>query len=506
MMPISASSTRVIASATTAAAATMTAHHTVTAAATSHRRQRTTSQSSLSSLASQTRSLHSHHAHHHPLLPSRQLQQSRLSTTSRSLFLSSAKYPPSTTSSSSSTSSSSASASSSAPSSISSSLRRDSDAGTTPPRPRRSLLYVPGSSEKMIKSSQKTDADCIIFDLEDSVAPHRKGAARETVLHGLNAAPSTGTELAVRINPPSGDVNLASDDLDVILPSLALQTIVLPKVESAEDILLVLDKLAVLRPEGAPPIALILSVESAAALHNMPAIITTVQQRITELTTHLESSSSAPPSGSSSPAPAGAAQPLAYLSALLFASEDFCAATSIIRTRSRLSLLVPRAQVVLTARAFGLEAIDMVCIDIKDEANLLAEATEAKELGFDAKQVVHPAQVGVVQRVFAPSEAEVRQAARVRFFYERGVAAHRGAVALPDEADPGGSATMIDAPMIRQADNVLAKARAAGVRVPDIGAEERAKGAGAGVDGAGSSAGSEEKGKGKEGVANGGKR
>ncbi|KAK0534688.1 hypothetical protein OC842_002556 [Tilletia horrida] len=327
----------------------------------------------------------------------------------------------------------------------------------------------------MIKSSQKTDADTVIFDLEDSVAPHRKGAARETVLHGLNAAPRPGPELAVRINPPSGDISLASDDLDIVLPSHALQAIVLPKVESAEDVFLVLDKAAVLRPEGAPPIALILSVESAASLHNMPTIISNVQQRLAEMT-HIDD-----PSDSSPPAPT-----LAYLSALLFASEDFCAATSIIRTRSRHSLLVPRAQLVLTARAFGLDAIDMVCIDLKDEAYLLEEAQEAKELGFDAKQVVHPAQVAPVQRVFAPSDAEVRRAARIKFFYERGVAAHVGAVALPDEEDPARSSTMIDAPMLKQADALLARARAARIQIPDIAEEERRKGkAGAGSAGSG---------------------
>ncbi|CAD6887352.1 unnamed protein product [Tilletia controversa] len=380
----------------------------------------------------------------------------------------------SSTSSSSYSSSSSTgipSASSATSSSSKRSLNQDEDDDSAGSRPRRSLLYVPGSSEKMIKGSQKTDADCIIFDLEDSVAPHRKGAARETVLHGLNAAPRPGPELAVRINPPSGDIALASDDLDIVLPSHALQALVLPKVESAEDVFLVLDKASLLRPEGSPPIALILSVESAASLHNMPTIISEVQQRIAELT-HADPSNPAPPP--------------AYLSALLFASEDFCAATSIIRTRSRHSLLVPRAQVVLTARAFGLSAIDMVCVDIKDEACLTEEAQEAKELGFDAKQVVHPSQVGPVQRIFAPSEAEVRRAARITFFYQKGIAAHLGAVSLPDEDDPNGSATMIDAPMLKQADAVLAKARAARMAVPDIAAEEeerKKQGNGGGANG-----------------------
>jgi hypothetical protein len=92
----------------------------------------------------------------------------------------------------------------------------------TPHFARRSMLYVPGSSDKMIKKSQESPADCLIFDLEDSVATHRKGAARESVYNGINAAPRRGPELAVRINPPSGSKSLAKDDLDVILPSRQL--------------------------------------------------------------------------------------------------------------------------------------------------------------------------------------------------------------------------------------------------------------------------------------------
>ncbi|KAE8271809.1 hypothetical protein A4X09_0g561 [Tilletia walkeri] len=460
-----------------AAASTLTASSATASAICASPSVRSRTRSITAGIASTAPTSHRHHIQHRSislLTSSASQQQQRPTQHPRHTFFPQASTPrasastTSTSSTSSSYSNSTTTSSSSSPSSAtsaSSKLRSqdDDEESASSARPRRSLLYVPGSSEKMIKGSQKTDADCIIFDLEDSVAPHRKGAARETVLHGLNAAPRPGPELAVRINPPSGDVSLASDDLDIVLPSYALQAIVLPKVESAEDVFLVLDKASVLRPEGAPPIALILSIESAASLHNMPTIISTVQQRIAELT-HIDPSNPSPPP--------------AYLSSLLFASEDFCAATSILRTRTRHSLLVPRSQVVLTARAFGLGAIDMVCIDIKDEAYLIEEAQEAKELGFDAKQVVHPSQVGPVQRIFAPSEEEVRRAARVAFFYRRGVEMHLGAVGLPEEGPQGGeggSVTMIDAPMLKQAEAVLAKARAGKMKIPDVGAEEEEK-------------------------------
>ena len=147
------------------------------------------------------------------------------------------------------------------------------------------------------------------------------------------AAPRPGPELSVRINPPSGDHSIASDDLDIILPSRQLQAIVLPKVESAADVRMVIQKAEALRgpDDSYSPISLILSVESGASLLNMPKIIEQVSSWKKD---HV-----------------------AFVSALLFASEDYCAATSIIRTKSRRELLFPRAHMATIAKANGLAAI-----------------------------------------------------------------------------------------------------------------------------------------------------
>ncbi|KDN53391.1 beta subunit of citrate lyase [Tilletiaria anomala UBC 951] len=303
------------------------------------------------------------------------------------------------------------------------------------------MLYVPGSSEKMIKKSQESDSDCIIFDLEDSVAAHRKGAAREAVLHGLNAAPRPGPELAVRINPPSGDHSIASDDLDIILPSRQLQAIVMPKVESSDDVKMVLDKAEHLRQDYDAPLSLILSVESAASLLNMPHIIEEVRS--------------------------WGKGHLAFISALLFASEDYCAATSIIRTKSRRELLFPRAHMATIAKAYGLAAIDMVCVDYKDASYLAEECRDGRELGFDGKQAIHPAQVAEIQRAFSPSEADVLRAARIKHAYEQSVKDHKGAVGMKE----GDSMVMIDAPMLKQASDTLAKARIGKMKIPDVSTE-----------------------------------
>lgn len=311
---------------------------------------------------------------------------------------------------------------------------------------RRSMLYVPGSSDKMIKKSQNSEADCIIFDLEDSVAQHRKGAARESVFHGLNAAPRPGPELAVRINPPSGDENLASDDLDVILPSTALDTIVVPKVESADDLLFIMEKIQYHRPSSEnshfKKLSLVLSIESANSLLQMQNIIEEFQFSIDENEMNED----------------------VEIGALLFASEDYCASTGIIRSKTRKELHFPRAHMATIAKAYNLQAIDMVCIDYKDLEYLQEEAQEGRSFGFDGKQAIHPAQVETIQKYFTPGEKEVERAAKIKFAYQQSVEEDKGAVGFVE----GESMIMIDAPMLKQADAVLAKARAAGLTIPDV--------------------------------------
>lgn len=98
--------------------------------------------------------------------------------------------------------------------------------------------------------SHSLGADTIVLDLEDSVADHRKGAARESVFHGIQATPEHEVEVAVRINPPSGNETLAGDDLELLLPLQRLQCIVIPKVESENDIFFVISRAQQLRPEG----------------------------------------------------------------------------------------------------------------------------------------------------------------------------------------------------------------------------------------------------------------
>lgn len=242
------------------------------------------------------------------------------------------------------------------------------------------MLYVPASSEKMLAKAPRLPADTVILDLEDSVASHRKEAARagarEAILAGGFRRPVGEAALtapspacAVRINAPSEDAARAEADLEALLPLADLAHIVVPKVEHESEVLRIVDMALLLRSSSSSqqphPLSLVLSIESPAALLRAEKMLDVISRN-------------SPPS-SETPA---------YVSALLFASEDFCHAGNIVRTRSRRELLHPRQMMSLVAKARGLSAIDMVCVDYRDEAYLEEECQDGREIGFDGKQAV----------------------------------------------------------------------------------------------------------------------
>ncbi|GAA6048550.1 hypothetical protein JCM3770_006548 [Rhodotorula araucariae] len=298
----------------------------------------------------------------------------------------------------------------------------------------RALLYVPGSSDKMLdKVLQGTLApalqpDVVTLDLEDSVRTEHKARARTAVTRALDAAaPTLRSRKFVRIN--SGQAGL--DDLETILTSRALDGLILPKVHTAADLLAVDAFISMHGGAQHAGLRVIASIESPLGLLNAREIATC------------------------SPRVGG----------LLFAAEDYCASSRLIRTPSRRELLFARSSVVAVAHAYGLSAVDLVCVKYKgDEAEqtLRDEAREGREMGFTGKQAIHPAQVEIIQREFAPSPLEIERAKAILAQYAAARASGAGAYGL---AGPDGSVEMIDAPMLLQAESVLAQARAAGIVV-----------------------------------------
>lgn len=313
----------------------------------------------------------------------------------------------------------------------------------------RSYLYVPSSSDRMLEKSLSTQSDIIIYDLEDSVPPSvaDKDGARERLRRFFNT--KTTAELprperiAVRLN--SINTPFFQHDIAQALRIPSIRTLVLPKVHSALDLhhvsraIYVASNLQSVRDPTAQPLRLVASIESARSMINLREIAAWQSEY---------------------------GRPLGVtLSALLFAAEDYCADTSIIRTKSRQELLFTRSQIAITAKAFGLDAIDMVCVNYKDSDYLKEECEDGRRLGFNGKQAIHPTQVDIIQSTFVPSDKEILRAATILHRMQQAHVSQQGAIGLELE---GGGKEMIDAPMIKQAENVIRTAMAAGLKIPEV--------------------------------------
>ncbi len=286
-------------------------------------------------------------------------------------------------------------------------------------RARRALLYMPGDDRHKIEKAIASGVDCICMDLEDGVAWNRKEEARRTVATALRELDFGRSERLARINAVGS--GLESDDLAAVLPARP-DGIVVPKVETAEQLAWVSERVeAVERAQGWPlhAICLIAVIETPKAVLNLKEI---------------------------------AAHP--RLEALIFGAEDLAVGLGATRTRAAWEVFYARSAVVLTAAAFGLQAIDMVSIDFRDIEALRAEARFGAQLGYVGKQVIHPNQVGPVQEVFTPDEAAIEAARRLVTAFEAHQREGKGAFAIDGR--------MVDLPLVRAAQNVLARAQAAG--------------------------------------------
>jgi citrate lyase subunit beta/citryl-CoA lyase len=271
----------------------------------------------------------------------------------------------------------------------------------------RSWLFVPADSERKIAKALDSEADAIIFDLEDSVAPAQKAAARD-MLKNLPAR-SGGPEWWVRINPIGSEFH--KDDLHLI-GSGDIHGIVLPKAESGADI----TRLA--HRTGNIPVHAIVT-ETAASLFGMLSY----------------------------------RQPGSPLAAMSWGAEDLSAAlgaSSKCDTDGQLSFTyrLARSLCLAGAVAAGVQPVDGVFADFRDEDRLRAEAEAAQREGFTGKLAIHPAQVPVINAAFTPSQDDVRHAEQIVAAFE----AHPGAGVLSVDGK------MVDRPHLVQAQRVLERA------------------------------------------------
>ncbi len=258
-------------------------------------------------------------------------------------------------------------------------------------RPRRSVLYVPGANARAIEKARALDADALILDLEDAVAPAAKVEARARVVEALAAGGFGPRELAVRVNglaTPWGAGDLAA------VGRAGADAVVLPKVESAAE---VHAAEAALAAAGAPDgLALWCMIET--------------------------------PRGVLASAEIARASP--RLACLVAGTSDLVKDLGARHTPGRLEVLTSLGLIVLAARAAGLAALDGVHLELADDAGLEASCRQGRDLGFDGKTLIHPRTIAAANRAFAPDAGELEEARRVIAAHAAAEAAGQGVVVV----------------------------------------------------------------------------
>jgi len=286
-------------------------------------------------------------------------------------------------------------------------------------RARRALLYVPGDDRHKIEKSLTLGVDCICMDMEDGVALNRKAEARATIARALQELDFGRSERLARINPVGS--GLEKDDIEAVLPHHP-DGIVIPKIESPEQIQWasgIIEAAELSHGWPVNSIRLIVDVETARGILNLK-----------EIACH------------------------SRLDALIFGAEDFAASVGATRTAEAWEVFYARSAVVTAASAYGLHAIDMVTIDFRDIERVRREAEYGARLGYTGKQIIHPNQVAPVQEAFTPDDEAIAHARRLVEAFDEHQAKGSGAFALDGK--------MIDMPLVKAAQNVLARAHTAG--------------------------------------------
>jgi citrate lyase subunit beta/citryl-CoA lyase len=258
-------------------------------------------------------------------------------------------------------------------------------------RPRRSVLYMPAANARALDKARELPADALIFDLEDAVAPAAKEAARAHVAAALAAAGYGRRELVLRVNPL--DTQWGEADL-ALAATLPLDAVLLPKVESAEQ---VRRTIKALDRSGAPRrLAVWCMLETPRGILAASEI-------------------------------AGASPRLAVL---VMGTSDLTKDLRAVHTPDRLPLLTSLGLAVLAARAHGLDILDGVHLDLADDDGFAAVCRQGRELGFDGKTLIHPKQIAAANAAFGPSAEEVAHARRLIAAHGDAEAAGKGIVVV----------------------------------------------------------------------------
>ncbi|KPF67633.1 malyl-CoA thiolesterase [Bosea sp. AAP35] len=244
-----------------------------------------------------------------------------------------------------------------------------------PIRPRRSALYMPGSNARALEKARDIAADALILDLEDAVAPEAKAAARDQVCAAVKAGGYGRRELVIRTN--SVDTPWFMDDLAAAVEANP-DAILIPKVSAPETLQQIGAQLNGLWAQ--PTLRVWAMIETPLAILDAEKIAR------------------------------AARDPRARLACFVMGTNDLAKETRARFVPGRAPMLPWLTSAILAARAYGIDILDGVYNDLKDEAGFKVECEQGRDLGFDGKTLIHPAQVGIANTVFAPDAAELDQA------------------------------------------------------------------------------------------------
>ena len=262
----------------------------------------------------------------------------------------------------------------------------------TKPKPRlnaikRSILYVPGSNDRALAKIPSLDADGFIIDLEDAVAPSAKIEARHKTCEFLKTKNENNSNFIIRINSLNSEWGI--DDLNEVCLAGA-KTILLPKVETEDDIKRCTASLA------DKNITLWAMIETPLGVLNAQQIATADER----------------------------------LTCLVMGTSDLVNDLRAQHTPDRLPILYSLSHTILAARAAGIEIIDGVHLNLSDQAAFEQFCKQAKELGFDGKSLIHPSQIEMANKIFAPSTEEINHSHKIIAAYTTALEEGSGVVLL----------------------------------------------------------------------------
>jgi citrate lyase subunit beta/citryl-CoA lyase len=260
-------------------------------------------------------------------------------------------------------------------------------------RPRRSLLYMPGSNPRALDKARSLPADCLILDMEDAVAPEAKELARKQITGALEEGGYGHRELMVRINALSTDWGL--DDISAICGAdTAPDAVLIPKISTAAD---VVEAISAFEAAGCPDtVDMWIMAETPLCILNIAEV--------------------------------AGAHP--RLKGMVMGTSDLSKDTRVRHTPDRLGFITALTLCVYAARAHGLDIIDGVQLDLENDELLRASCEQGRDLGFDGKSLIHPKQIDAANAAFAPDEQEIANSRDIIEAFEQARAEGKGVVVV----------------------------------------------------------------------------